>query len=108
MSKVREYPATVIRVIDGDTLVLRVDVGFRGSYEDTFRLAHCNAPEGKQTEAANKLREWLPPGKKVIVASEKPEKFGRWLCDLRWEDCTSLVESLILNHLAVPYEGGKR
>lgn len=104
----REYPATVVRVIDGDTLVLEVDTGFRSRYVDTFRLAHCNAPEGKQTESANKLREWLPPGAKVTVSTSKPEKFGRWLCDVAFEGCTSLVERLILNNLATPYEGGKR
>lgn len=104
----REYPAKVMRVIDGDTLVLRVDVGFRGSYEDTFRLAHCNAAEGKNTEAANYLRELLPADFAVTVTSSKPEKFGRWLCDLRWDGCTSLVEHLLGKGLVMPYEGGKR
>ena len=108
MSILRKYPATIVRIIDGDTLVLRVDVGFRNSYEDTFRLAHCNAAEGKYTEAAKKLREWLPIGKSVTVTSSKPEKFGRWLCDISWEDCESLVENLISCGLATSYEGGKR
>lgn len=104
----RKYPATVVRVVDGDTVVLRVDLGFRASYEDTFRLMGCNAPEGKNNASATYLRALLPAGTPIVLASYKPEKFGRWLADLSWEGCESVVAHLSERGLVTPYTGGKR
>ena len=99
----RIYPAVVVRVIDGDTLVARVDLGFRTFFEDSFRLVGCNAPEGKRSESATYLRTLLPAGKVVTLTSYKPEKFGRWLADLRWDECESLVAHLIERGFVTPY-----
>ena len=107
--KMREYPATVVRVIDGDTLELIVDTGFRSNYRDKFRLIGINAPEGKNTEAAARLSLLLYTGRNVIVSTTKPEKWGRWLADVAVpEVCTSVCEMLVAEGLAVPYDGGKR
>lgn len=38
-------PATVIRVVDGDTLMLRCDLGWHITYETRCRLIGINAPE---------------------------------------------------------------
>lgn len=103
------YPAVVVRVIDGDTVRLSVDVGFRMRFEDNFRLAGLNAAEWKKTDAAVMLRKLLPAGLSVVVSTEKPEKFGRWLADIAIpEFCTSVCEKLLADGLAVKYDGGKR
>ena len=104
----REYPATVVRVIDGDTVELDVDVGFRSRYRDKFRLAGINAPEGK-TEAGARLSDLLHPGSEVVVTSFKPEKYGRWLADIAVPDvCPSVCAWLLSLGLVVEYHGGKR
>jgi endonuclease YncB( thermonuclease family) len=108
MSTLREYPAEIVRVIDGDTVILRVDVGFRSRYEDSFRLMGCNAPEGKANESAQKLRELLQPGLAVTVKTAKPEKYGRWLADIATDDIPSISRWLIEHGFAAPYDGGKR
>ena len=51
------YPAEIIRTIDGDTYVLRVDLGFDVSFTATIRLADLDTPErfteeGKRASAA--------------------------------------------------------
>jgi len=107
--KMREYPATVIRVIDGDTLEMVVDTGFRSTYLDKFRLIGLNAPEGKNTEAAARLSLLLYTGRQVVVSTTKPEKYGRWLCDIAVpEVCTSVCDLLLAEGLAVKYDGGAR
>jgi micrococcal nuclease len=104
----REYPARVVRVIDGDTVDLDVDVGFRSTYRDRFRLNGLNAPEGK-TAAGARLSDLLYTGREVVVTTYKPEKFGRWLADIAVpEVCSSVCEMLLAEGLAVKYDGGKR
>jgi micrococcal nuclease len=103
------YPASVVRVIDGDTVRLSVDVGFRMRFEDNFRMTGINAPEGKNSIAAVRMRALLPAGLAVVVSTGKPEKFGRWLADIAIpEACSSVCELLLSEGLAVPYSGGKR
>lgn len=51
------YPASLVRVVDGDTYVLRVDLGFDVSYTATIRLADLDTaerftPEGRLASAA--------------------------------------------------------
>lgn len=110
MASLYTYRAMVVRVIDGDTIVLDVDLGFttwlRGQ---SFRLAGCNAaelsePGGK--EARDHLRALLPAGAKVTITSVKPDKYGgRYLAVVHLPDMTDLVESLIAEGWASPWQG---
>ena len=52
------FECTVTRVVDGDTIELMVDVGFRLTYRDKFRLAHIDAPELK-TDKGKAAKAWL-------------------------------------------------
>src|SRR5262245_4970802 len=45
------YKAELVRVTDGDTVVLNLDLGFRiHLHKEIFRLARINAPERKSAE----------------------------------------------------------
>lgn len=44
-----EYRASVIRVIDGDTVDLRIDLGFEVGLNMRVRLAGIDAPERGKT-----------------------------------------------------------
>lgn len=85
------YRATVLRVIDADTFVTRVDLGFRVSIELPLRLAgvdspEMSTPEGRQARAF--LAAYLAPLPfPVVTRTKKPlssslDNFGRYLADV--------------------------
>lgn len=79
-----EYQAQVVRVIDGDTIVADIRLGFGVELSlQPIRLANANAPE-KDTEAGILARGWLATqleGKTVTIITSKTErdKYGRVL-----------------------------
>lgn len=110
------YRAEVVRVVDGDTVRLLVDVGFHGRHESNFRLLGIDAPEvrgaekveGKiSTEAMKEklgiLTRPVDPVKVLVVTHKDPGKFGRWLGTIYLEDGTNLNEWMIENGYATEY-----
>jgi endonuclease YncB( thermonuclease family) len=103
------YAAKLVRVIDGDTVRLAVDVGFGFSFENTFRLAKINCPE-LPTEGGIKAKEYAKAwftqrGGVCIIRSIKLDKYGRYLahiCNAK-EIAESLNCALIDAGLAVPF-----
>ena len=80
-----EYGCTIIRVLDGDTLLADIDLGFRITYRQTIRLVAMNAPEIR-TEfgpAAKRRLEELVMGKSFVRVTttihREFEKYGRVL-----------------------------
>lgn len=78
---------TVIRIVDGDTIVASVDTGFDNTHKDTFRLADIDAPEVRGIERPEGLvsEDWLSNkilGKKVTITSTGKGKYGRWLATI--------------------------
>ncbi len=87
-----QYEANVIRIVDGDTLLLDVDLGFTLRLKVRVRLARVQAPElanwaadGLHNPAIDWLNEVIPPGSVVVVDIMKTEKYGRWLGTLRYK-----------------------
>lgn len=84
-----QYTAQVIRVVDGDTLWMRVDLGFDVRRDDSFRLSGINAPE-MSTAEGKRAKQWLVerlenvPYLIVTTQKDKKEKFGRYLATL-WD-----------------------
>ena len=83
-----EYKAELVRVVDGDTVDLAVDLGFRHRFTDRFRLYGINTPERgeKGWSAANEHLTSLlayrgkPIGLRTHI--DKRDKYGRWLAEL--------------------------
>lgn len=109
-----EYAAEVVRVIDGDTVVLKLDLGLRISFQDSFRLAGIDTPEVRgvsaevkaKGEAATVELERLLALGNVIVHTHKSDKYGRWLADIRVKTASgdlNVNEELVKNGFAVPY-----
>lgn len=97
---VYRYLARVVRVIDGDTVVLDVDLGFHVTLRERFRLARVDAPEQGQigSDEAVKLLERELSGQPVwILESERADRYGRWLATLyrNDSDTKSLNERLV-------------
>ena len=112
-----EYNASVVEVIDGDTVVLAVDLGFRIYSKMHMRLSGINTPElhgvpdPKPGRAAKEYLESLVKGKDITIQTEKDrhEKYGRILALLYLPgDPLSINERMIRAGFAVRYDGGKR
>lgn len=80
MGNVWTVPATVLRVVDGDTVRLELDLGWHTYRVENCRVAGINAPE-LSTEAGKAARahaeQLLPPGARVTFISQKLDKYGR-------------------------------
>lgn len=73
-------PATVTEVVDGDTMHLILDLGWRIYFHARCRIAGINAPE-MNTEAGRLARAYaaklLPEGALVTFTSHCLDKYGR-------------------------------
>ena len=79
------YKAYLDRVVDGDTLHVTLDLGFKIEHKEILRLAKINAPEmsedeGKKSAAA--LQEILKDVKFLIVKTNKTDVYGRYVADV--------------------------
>jgi endonuclease YncB( thermonuclease family) len=101
------YKAIIDRVVDGDTVVARVDLGFNTWRNDKFRFAHINAPEMKTAEgpvAKEFLAQWIVAQKSLTFYSKGQDKYGRWVAVIWGDDLTVSINQIMLDKgLAVPY-----
>jgi micrococcal nuclease len=119
-----DYNCTIVRVVDGDTLDIDIDLGFGIIMTgQRVRVAGIDTPESrtrdlveKQFGLASKKRceELLPVGSKQILLSQLDRsgdvargKFGRILGDFRIGD-TTFTEIMLSEGYAVPYSGGSK
>lgn len=113
-----EYQAYVKRVIDGDTIEVSVDLGFRMSMDTPVRLFGVNAPEtnskiAKERIVAKEAKAFLEDrilSRIVRIKTVKPrDKYGRWLADVfligRDIESESINNQLISVGLAKPWDG---
>jgi len=100
-----EYKAKLLRVVDGDTLDLKVDLGFKTSVEWRFRLKDIDTPETWRPKSENERRHGEKAtefvikelkNKDIIVRSYKLGAYSRYSCDIFY-DGKSLVEELKKN-----------
>jgi len=104
------YLATAVRVVDGDTLVLDIDLGFGvWRHQQVIRLIGCNAIEVKEPggeEARANLASLLPAGTEVTVTSVKVDKFGpRYDAAVTLADGRDLVSVLVAGQWAAHWNG---
>lgn len=106
------YSATIVRWVDGDTVDMRVDLGFRMFAETRFRLFGIDTPERGQTgyaEATALARQLAPIGGTVRISTYKDQdKYGRWLVDVFTAEEHTVNETLLASGYAKPYFGGTK
>jgi micrococcal nuclease len=93
------YKAIVQRIVDGDTIIVDIDLGF-GVWlrEQSVRLAKINAPEirGAAREAGLVSKDFLSKlilNKWVQIRTEKgDDKYGRWLATVLIEEDKNLID----------------
>jgi len=111
-----EYDTRLVRVIDGDTVVLDVDLGFSLTIRQTFRLTGINAPEmrGKESSAGIASTEYLKTRLegvktfkiktiKTIHGEDKKGKYGRYLATI-FVDSVNINDEMVKSGHAVPAE----
>jgi micrococcal nuclease len=86
------YNAKLVRVIDGDTIVLDVDLGFHVTMRETFRLFGVNAPENTgPTRAEGKAARdfvvgWFDRQHGLCMVNtykgRSRDKYGRYLAEV--------------------------
>lgn len=107
-----KYNAKVLRVIDGDTIDLDIDLGFDVSFKTRVRLVGIDTPEkwhpyGKVVKAF--LKQEIE-GKEVYINVTKKDKYGRYLAKIykSQSDSMSINNLLVSQGMAKAYFGGSR
>ena len=102
------YGATVLGVIDGDTIDLMIDLGFNIHHKIRVRLYGVNTPESRTKDLAEKelglkakkfTQDWLTNHKWVYVNTipDKNDKYGRILARIFSSDDISNQTTACLN-----------
>lgn len=112
-----KYAARVARIIDGDSIVLDIDLGFNTWLnKQSIRLYGVDTPEYRTrdlvekqhgTLAKERVEALIQPGDTVLVETikDKHEKFGRILGIIHTNTGINIGELLIEEALAVKYHG---
>jgi len=111
-----EYRCKIVRVVDGDTVDINIDLGFGVWLNDErVRLMGVDTPESRTRDKVEKLFGYaakayveaiLPVGSIQQLVTKKYDskgKFGRILGDFVTADNVSLVESIIQSSNGVTY-----
>jgi len=117
-----EYYAELRRVVDGDTVDVTIDCGFKMHIKERVRLKGINTPECRTRDLEEKARglrakerlieildSW---GNRMIIRTsiDKKGKFGRLLGELinPFKEEENANKMLLKEGHAVKYDGGKR
>jgi micrococcal nuclease len=100
---------TVVRIIDGDTIEMNLDLGWRTwLMKVPVRLLGINCPE-MDTAAGRAARarvvQLCPPGDEVVVISHSLDKYGRVLGSVVLSGGRGLNGMLLDEGHAVPMSG---
>ena len=114
------YNAKVIRIVDGDSIRMDVDLGFgvhllgnSGRGMD-IRLFGIDCPEARGRAKAQKahgilaktfVQEHLKVGETYEITTRERGKFGRYLATICLSKRRTINDLLVKSLLAVPYHG---
>ena len=119
---VYEYKCKIVRVVDGDTVDVDIDLGFGvWMHKERIRLHGIDTPESRTRDleekkygllAKEQIRFFLPEGsmQTLVTVRDKAGKFGRILGKFKIfdskNDCeTTINDWMIQEHHAAPYFG---
>tara|TARA_R100001440_G_scaffold19195_2_gene32417 strand:+ start:3996 stop:4382 length:387 start_codon:yes stop_codon:yes gene_type:complete len=106
----------VVKVVDGDTVDVILDLGFDMFKKERIRLNGIDAPESRTLDTEEKalgidakefLERRLEDCDNLWVATEKDGKYGRMLGDI-WCSATNINEEMVLRGYAWKYDGGTK
>jgi micrococcal nuclease len=110
-----EYNCKIVRVVDGDTVDVDVDLGWSiWRCGERIRLYGIDTPECRTLDAEEKaagllakefVEEALHVGGIYTLQTKRKESSGRYLGTIYLTDDTSINAALVKERLAVPYFG---
>jgi micrococcal nuclease len=112
-----EYRCKILRVIDGDTVDVDIDLGFGvWMHKERVRLYGIDTPESRTRDKVEKkyglmskqfVKDHMPVGSSqtLVTIKDATGKFGRILGKFKLEDGTILNELMIKKYHAVAYHG---
>lgn len=117
-----KYDAKILRIVDGDTVDVEIDLGFKLYTIQRCRLEGINTPESRTKNLEEKalglrVKKYLIDrisGKTVLLGVKKQGKFGRYLIIIwMYKDENNIEEKSINQELidkgfALEYHGGKK
>ena len=103
---INEYPAELVRVIDGDTLVFSLDLNFGlkkivevrllgVDTAETYGVDHDSVEYETGMKHKRFVEEWLSDADSLRVRVDEKGKYGRWLGEVFNEDKESLNDKLL-------------
>lgn len=106
------YLAHVIKIIDGDTVDMMVDLGFKAFVDIRFRLARIDTKEMNSKDLTEKMLaiaaktelETVILDKTVKIQTSKTDKYGRYVAEIWTEDGKNISDYLLEKQLAKPYQ----
>lgn len=101
-----QYTAVIDRVIDGDTAVMVVDLGFYTYMKLHLRFYGVDTPERGQpgwTEATNFVKAFFATNPEVTINCYGMDKYGRWLSEIVDPSGGTLNKHLVDTGLAKVY-----
>lgn len=113
----KNYDISLIRIIDGDSYEIDIDLGFGIWLKNQhLRLIGVDTPESRTSDLVEKkygllaksfVESWCENKKLTLVieTNDEKDKFGRILGDLKNENSEYLSSAIIENHHGVKYEG---
>ncbi len=113
----RSVAATLVDVVDGDTLMLKAHIWIAQSIEMKVRLLGIDAPElhGKceaeraKAQVAKVYLGSLVAGRMLTMSEVSNDKYGgRVLARVDAQGRGDVGEAMLTRGLARPYDGGKR
>lgn len=108
--------ANVLKIVDGDTLDILVDLGFNIFHKERIRINRIDTPESNSKnelerklalEAKDYLSNWIKTQKKLHIKTIKDDKYGRMLGEI-YGDTECLNDLLIEHGYAWSYDGGTK
>lgn len=122
-----EYNITVLKVVDGDTIDVDIDLGFGMTYtKQRVRLMGIDTPESRTRDLTEKkfgkaskkhLKKLLENAERLSLISHDKGKFGRILGEIyshtneghpQYETSININQQMIDDHHAVDYGGGNK
>ena len=112
-----EYSATLIKIVDGDTVDVLIDLGFNTTKKERVRLLGIDTPESATKDLAEKklgleakeyITQWFVKNTPFRLQTTKDDKYGRILGVFTGLDGKTLNDILVQNGYAWAYDGGTK
>ena len=114
-----EYYCEVVRIIDGDTIDVDIDLGFSTKLtKQRIRMLGIDTPESRTRDKEEKIRgllskkalyDYCPVGSNIRLVSHGKGKFGRILGEIFTpEGEVSINKQMCEEGFAVEYYGGNK